>query len=204
MPFARSYHVESTCARASVIVCCSSRSTADPRTRRIFWKISYDHAKAANTGNRTNSPPYPSLERNILTKYIPDTLPTEDDSERIDEAFGDWPDLVQCLKDKDEVPWAGIVALAWSDVRKDLDSWEAVEDEQRRQTALAAFAVATIVDDERILRVAVERVSELKREFGDVLDEDDADSENRHLSCHGRRRRCAVSVGTTSASLYKH
>ena len=149
----------------------------DPRTRRIFWKISYDHAKAANTGNRTNSPPYPSLERNILTEYIPDTLPTEDDSERIDEAFGEWPDLVQYLKDRDKVPWAGLAARAWSDVRKDLDSWGALEDEQRRQTALTAFAVATIVDDERVLRVAVERVSELNREFGDVLDEDDADSE---------------------------
>ena len=149
----------------------------DPRTRRIFWKISYDHAKAANTGNRTNSPPYPSLERNILTEYIPDTLPTEDDSERIDEAFGEWPDLVQYLKDRDKVPWAGLAARAWSDVRKDLDSWGALEDEQRRQTALTAFAVATIVDDERVLRLAVEKVLELNTEFSDVLNEEDEVSE---------------------------
>ena len=72
---------------------------------------------------------------------------------------------------------AGVAALAWSDVRKDLDSWEALEDEQRRQIALTAFAVATIVDDERILRVAVEKVTELKTEFSDVLNQKDEDSE---------------------------
>ena len=149
----------------------------NPSTRRIFWKISYDQPKAGATGNRTSSPPFPSLERNILTKYIPDTLHTEHHSARIDEAFGGWPDLAQYLKDRDEVPWAGIAALAWSDARKDLDSWETLEDEYRRRIALITFAVATVVDDERILRVAGEKVIELNTEFGDVLNDDDVDSE---------------------------
>lgn len=149
----------------------------NPRRRCIFWKFAYDRATASDTVNRTSSPPYPSLEWNILAKYIPDTFPTEQETAKIDEAFGDWPDLVQYLKDKDEVPWASIAARVWSDVRKDLDSWEALEDGNRRQTALAAFSVATIVDDTRILRVAVEKVNELNTEFGDVLDEDDVKSE---------------------------
>ena len=149
----------------------------DPQTRRIFWKFSYDEAHGDDTGSRTYSLPFPSLEQNILTNYIPDTVSTEDDTSRIDEAFGEWPDVVQYLKDKDKVPWSGVAARAWSEVRKDLDSWEALEDEQRRQTALTAFAVATIVDDERILRVAVEKVVELNTEFSDVLNEEDEDFE---------------------------
>lgn len=149
----------------------------DPHIRRFFWKSSYDRAKASDTVKRTSSPPFPSLEWNILSKYIPDPFPAEHDTAGIDRAFGNWPDLAQCLKDKDEVPWAGTAALVWFDVRKDLDSWEALEDEQRRQTALAAFAVATIVDDQRLLRVAVDKVPELIGEFGDVLDEGDEDSE---------------------------
>ena len=149
----------------------------DPQTRRVFWKFSYDQAHGGDTGSRTNSLPFPSLEQNILTNYIPDTISTEDDTLRINEAFGEWPDLVQDLRDKDKISWAGVAALAWSDVRKDLDSWEALEDEQRRQIALTAFAVATIVDDERILRVAVEKVTELKTEFSDVLNQKDEDSE---------------------------
>ena len=149
----------------------------DPQTRCIFWKFSYNQVHGSDTGSRTNSLPFPSLEQNILTNYIPDTVSTEDDTSRIDEAFGEWPDVVQYLKDKDKVPWAGVAALAWSEVRKDLDSWEALEDEQRRQTALTAFAVATIVDDERILRVAVEKVVELNTEFSDLLNEEDEDFE---------------------------
>ena len=149
----------------------------DPQTRCIFWKLSYNQVHGDDTGSRTNSLPFPSLEQNILTNYILDTVSTVDDTSRIDEAFGEWPDLVQYLKDRDKVPWAGVAARAWSDVRKDLDSWGALEDGQRRQTALTAFAVATIVDDERVLRLAVEKVLELNTEFSDVLNEEDEDSE---------------------------
>ncbi len=149
----------------------------DPHIRRFFWKFSHDQAAASDTVNRTDSASFPSLEWNILSKYIPDPFPTEHDTARIDEAFGDWPDLVQCLEDRDEVPWAGLAARVWSDVRKDLDGWEALEDEKRRQTAMAAFAVATIIDDQRILRVAVDKVPELSAEFGDVLNVGDINSE---------------------------
>ena len=149
----------------------------DPHIRRFFWKSSYNRGAASDTINRTNSPPFPSLEWSILSKSTPDPFPTEHDAEEIAKAFGDWPDLVQYLEDRNEVPWAGLAARVWSDVRKDLDGWEALEDEKRRQTALAAFAVASIVDDQRILRVAVDKVPELNAEFGDVLNVDAVNSE---------------------------
>lgn len=149
----------------------------DPHIRRFFWKSSYNRGAASDTINRTNSPPFPSLEWSILSKSTPDPFPTEHDAKEIAKAFGDWPDLVQYLEDRDEVPWAGLAARVWSDVRKDLDGWEALEDEKHRQTALAAFAVATIIDDQRILRVAVDKAPELSAEFGDVLNEDAGNSE---------------------------
>ena len=149
----------------------------NPRIRCIFWKFSYDRAKASETANETGAPRFPSLEWNILSTYIADPFPTEHDTAEIADAFGDWPDLVQYLKDSDEVPWAGLAARVWCDVRKDLNGWEALEDEKRRQTALAAFAVATIVDDQRVLRVTVDKVPKLNAEFGDVLNIDAVNSE---------------------------
>ncbi len=142
----------------------------DSTFRRIFWKLSYGEAQTNQNESETESSPIPSLEQSVLANYTPDSASPEGDAAKIDEVFAEWPDLVQYLKD---VPWAGSAAHAWSEVRKDLDSWGELDDEQRRQAALTAFAVATIVDDERILRAAVEKVPELKTEFGDVLNKDD-------------------------------
>ena len=138
----------------------------DPDFRRRLWTGVYDRILSGDEKELTGM--FPSLEHRILTNYIHDYRLSGADSTRSDESFGEWPDLVQHLKEG--VQGAGFAAHAWVGIRSRLNSWDSLDDEQRTDITLAAFAVATIVDDERILRAVIKEVSELEAEFGDVLD----------------------------------
>ena len=146
----------------------------DPSIRRDLWASAYDRTQSGDNEGQAKIHPIPSLEHRILANYIQESDFPEGGASRIDEVFAEWPDLVQHLNEG--VPWAGLVVHAWSDTWKDLDTWDVLNDEQRGQTTLVAFAVATIVDDERILHTAVQKVPGLEAEFGDVLNDGD-DSE---------------------------
>ena len=146
----------------------------DPSFRRGLWASSYSRTQTGENEGQAKVHLIPSLEHRILDNYIQDGYFPEDGASGIDEVFAEWPDLVQRLNE--DVPWAGLAAHAWSDAWKALDTWNDLSDEQRRQTTQVAFAVATIVDDERILRAAVRKVPGLDAEFGDTLN-DGGDSE---------------------------
>ena len=149
----------------------------DSEFRRDIWASAYERIKTGKNQRPTGVLPTPSLEYYILTSYIQDHDFAEDNGSELDEVFAQWPDLV--LQLKAGVPWAGLSAHAWLDVRKKFDGWDTLNDEQRRQTTLVAFALATIVDDERILRAAVRKIPELEIELGDVLNNrDDPDSDD--------------------------
>ena len=140
----------------------------DSDFRRGLWASAYGRIQTGENESRPGLLPIPSLEHHILADYIQDHRFPDHTSES-DEAFAEWPDLAQRMKE--DVPWAGLAIHAWSDVRKDLDGWETLNDEQRMQTTLIAFALATIVDDERILRATIRSIPELETEFGDVLND---------------------------------
>ena len=146
----------------------------DPSFRRDLWESAYDGTRIRENESQEKIHLIPSLEHRILSNYIQDGYCGKDGLSEIDRVFAEWPDLVQHLKG--DVPWGGLAAHAWSDMRKNLDAWADLSDEQRRQTTLLAFAAATIVDDERILRAAIRKVPGLETEFGDVLGNGD-DSE---------------------------
>ena len=146
----------------------------DPDFRRDLWASAYGRLQTGENEGQAKVHLIPSLEHRILANYIQDGYFPEDGASGLDEVFAEWPDLVQHLNEN--VPWAGLAVHAWSDAWKDLDTWDDLNDEQRRQTTLVAFAVATIVDDERILRAAVRKVPGLEAEFGDALNDGD-DSE---------------------------
>ena len=146
----------------------------DPSIRRDLWASAYGRTQRAENEGQAKIHPIPSLEHRILAKYIQESDFPGGGASGIDEVFAEWPDLVQHLNEG--VPWAGLVVHAWSDIWKDLDTWDVLNDDERRQTTLVAFAVATIVDDERILHTAVQKVPGLEAEFGDVLNDGD-DSE---------------------------
>ena len=58
-----------------------------------------------------------------------------------------------------------MAASAWSDVQKQLDIWDQLDIEQRSHTTLIVFAVATIVNDVRVLYAAIEKVDELQSDL---------------------------------------
>ena len=57
----------------------------------------------------------------------------------------------------------------WSEIKRELDNWNNLTDDQRIETVLVIFAVATIVDDERLLSTAIQKAPELEDEFGILL-----------------------------------
>lgn len=143
----------------------------DPNIRRSLWIQAYHHTEIGESKDRIGIYPIPSLEHRILAKYMQDHSTRKDDIVGIDGIFGKWPDLVQYLKE--DIPWANLAAHIWSDIQEDLDSWDVLNKEKRSQTTLITFAVATIVDDQRILLAAVRKVPELKTEFDNVLNDGD-------------------------------
>ena len=147
----------------------------DPSFRRDLWESAYGGTKIGENESHAKIHLIPSLEHRILANYIQDGHFREDDASEIDNVFAQWPDLAQHLKHY--VPWGALAAHVWSDAWKNLDAWADLDDEQRRQITLVTFVVATIVDDERILRAAIRKVPVLESELGDVLDNgDDSDT----------------------------
>lgn len=112
---------------------------------------------------------HPSLEYRTLRKYVHDYDVFAHSEKQYANVFSEWPDLVEYLQQN--VAWADFAAVAWTTIRDRLKSgsWSAYDSEQRFHLTLEAFTVATIVDDERVLRAAIAEVPELATEFGDVL-----------------------------------
>ena len=140
---------------------------SDPKHRRILWASEYKSSQADKNEDRSGFHLIPSLEHRILIDYIQDREIEENDTRGIGETFSEWPDLVRHLKE--EIPWASLSERVWADARKDLDSWNDLDNDKRRQTTLTVFAVATIVDDERILCTAIRKVPDLETEFSEIL-----------------------------------
>ena len=146
----------------------------DPSFRRELWESAYARTKLGENESQAKVHLIPSIEHRLLASYVQDDYFQEGSVSETDRVFAEWPDLV--LQLKEDVPWGQLAAHVWFDASKNLDVWHDLNNEQREQTTLLAFAVATIVNDERILRAAIRKVPGLETEFGDVLDNGD-DSE---------------------------
>ena len=133
----------------------------NPEFRRACWAHWYEYYRL---DQKPISFTIPSLEKEIF-----DTLPVLREGS-LDNRFAEWPDLSQYLEEND-VPWSHFAARSWSVIRSRLNGWESIESEQRNGLTLGIFAIATIADDERILRRAVDEVPDLSVDFGSLLDE---------------------------------
>ena len=114
---------------------------------------------------------FPSLDHGILAKYLDDYDFSQTGSTRCAEVFAEWPEIVQRLNDG--IPWADFAAAVWGNIRGRLngDNWSSLDLDKRIEITLVVFSVATIVDDERILRAAIAEVPDLSAEFGDILEQ---------------------------------
>ena len=132
----------------------------NPEFRRACWAHWYEYYRL---DQEPTSFTIPSLEKAIL-----DTLQVQQEGS-LDDGFAEWPDLSQYLEEND-VPWSNFAARSWSVIRSRISSWESIESEQRNGLTLGIFAIATITDDERILRRAVEDVPDLADDLGTLFD----------------------------------
>ena len=170
----------------------SSSMNRSERDRRLLLELYEDKIRRYGSWDTLLSPyfrsgesvkpterEYPSLEYRTLRQYVyeySDNTFAQSENQYAN-IFSEWPDLVEYLRKN--VVWAGFSAFAWTPVRDHLksDGWPSHDSEQRVHLTLAAFAVATIVDDERILRAAITEVPELKTEFGDLLSDTHSDAD---------------------------
>ena len=140
----------------------------EEKTRRyLHWEEIFSQLRSGK-----DAPTFPpSFDHRILRSYLDDYDFSPTDSTRCAEVFAEWPEIVQRLNDG--IPWADFAALVWGDIRGLIngDNWSSLDLDKRVEVTLVVFAVATIVDDERILRAAIAEVPDLSAEFGDVLEQ---------------------------------
>ena len=139
---------------------------SDPEFRIELWRDSFEEVKTTGEEASPEKSPILSLECNILSEHIQDFF-QEENTLDINDIFVDWPDVLNNLSD--EIPWADFAGYVWLEVQEDLDRWDNLDDIERIQTTLVIFAVATLVNDERILHTAIRKVPELENEFRNVL-----------------------------------
>lgn len=136
----------------------------DKTRRYLLWKEVFSQLRSGKDTHR-----YPSLDHRILARYLDDYDFSPTDSTRCAEVFAEWPEIVQRLND--DIPWADFAASVWADIQGSLDgdNWTSLDLDKQVEVTLVVFSVATIVDDERILRAAVAAVPDLSEEFDDVF-----------------------------------
>lgn len=139
---------------------------SEPGFRLELWHDLFEEVKTNEEEASPEKSPIPSLEYNILSEYVKDFF-QEENTFDINDVFADCPDILNDLSD--EIPWADFAGYVWLEALEGLDRWDNLDDAERIQTTLNIFAVATIVDDYRILHSAIEKAPELEAEFKSVL-----------------------------------
>lgn len=138
------------------------------KTRRYkYWAHIFSLVESGKDKEIARLPP--SLEHRLLTDHLNDFSTEKRDSGQSHDLFAHWPDLAQHLTDN--VPWADFAAYAWAATLKRLtiDTWDALDPDHRAEVSMAVFSIATIVDDDRILRSAISAIPDLAAEYDDIL-----------------------------------
>ena len=130
----------------------------DPDARREIWRFQLVPSPEQARGRPYNT--VPSLERAALRAYEEHLLTAEPDRGALADCEGFFsPDIA----DDD---WRAPALAALPRLKTELESWASVAPERRPQVAVAAFAVATLLEDARLLHWAAASEPDLAGEFG--------------------------------------
>ena len=125
--------------------------------RRRHWR------KSTNGPDLTLLNDWPCLEDRALRSLDPDFQNIEIERAALHEAIVEFTGLVSSI---DEVPeWQRPALALWPAIRSKVLNWNALDEDSRKDVTLAVFAVATILDDVRILRWSAGSVGALASEF---------------------------------------
>ena len=129
---------------------------AQPHQRRSLWE------KTLPVINEPRSMP-PSLECCALAAYDPECLTRTVSEQELADALADFPDVDRPVAGVPDL-WRPALAV-WPSVRRDVLDWGVCSPERQRCVVAAVFAVATVLDDARLLRWAADQADELADEF---------------------------------------
>ena len=127
-----------------------------PDVRRKVWKAWFKDTEGF-WKPMSGSPP--SLEYQALRQYDLEFHERDIDEKKLSECASFYQ------ADVGQPDWRSPALALLPRVHAELHDWTALEDERRRSALLAAFAIATLLDDARLLRWAAERHESLAAEF---------------------------------------
>ena len=135
--------------------------TPNPRLQ-FFYGLPQERQKLwMNLANKskTQSPPLPSLEACAIKNYDEGLFQAEMD----EEALNDCSDFFDPAAKSND--WQRPALAALPAIHNDLMKWNELPSDRQTHVVLAAFAVATILDDIRLLIWAANEVEELAEDF---------------------------------------
>ena len=135
-----------------------------PDSRRRLWR----HMLAGRRPTGSRGQPA-SLEFIALQHYDAEFREREVDTVAVQDALRDFPDLVASVADAPD--WQRPALAAWPNLQQDIADWNALTDDRRDATALAIFAVATVLDDHRFLRWAARDIDSLREDFSPLFND---------------------------------
>lgn len=136
------------------------------RTLGLLGKTHHTHK-----GHKTFQVPImiPSLEFQILSKYLSDFLELSYDEEKLASAITNWQEIYQTIKFYDD--YIKSCLMVWLKAQEDLKNWATLSDEQKNDLANAVFALASIADSFALLLQAVQQVPELKDYYSQLFNQ---------------------------------
>ena len=166
-----------------------------PKVRRLVWQ---GHHKITSGFKDPMPSGVPSLEYLALRKY----------DQKFSTAVIDQDELSDCRAvfeaESKHPDWLTPALAALASVRADLINWHTLERERQQQVLLAAFSVATLLDDVRLLRWASAEFKEIAEElsFATAKQEKPVEavqegSGETTYSASGRTKATAENVGST-------
>ena len=136
-----------------------------PDSRRRLWR----QALLDDRPPTASRQPVPSLEFIALRRHDAEFRERELDAAAVQDALRDFPDLVASLADVPD--WQRPALAAWPALQRDVADWNALPEDRRDATALAIFAVATVLDDHRFLRWAARGIDSLREDFSPLFND---------------------------------
>ena len=104
-----------------------------------------------------------------LQRHDPEFRKREVDTDAVEKALRDFPDIVESVANAPD--WQRPALAAWPALHRDLAEWSELPDDRREAASLAVFAVATVLDDLRLLLFAARRADALADEFATLLND---------------------------------
>ncbi|RKZ93614.1 MAG: hypothetical protein DRR19_00490 [Candidatus Parabeggiatoa sp. nov. 1] len=110
----------------------------------------------------------PSLEFQILNRYMPDFLEATYDDDKLANTITIWEAIRKTIIFHDESIKKSL--MVWLKAQEDLDNWSALTEEQKINLANVVFALATIANSFPLLLQGIQQVPDLKNYYSQLLE----------------------------------